>query len=85
MINSIVGTKIGIYYWREGNQEVDFVLQKGKTLAAVEVKSGRKRESLSGMEEFSGRFHPSKNFLVGKGGMPLEDFFRMSIPEWLES
>ncbi len=85
LINSIVGTKIKIYYWRERNQEVDFVLQKGKTLAALEVKSGRKREGLSGMEKFSDRFRPSKKLLVGKGGMPLEDFFRMPLPQWLES
>lgn len=85
LINGIVGTKAEIFYWREGNEEVDFVLRKGKILAAVEVKSGRKRESLSGLGKFSDRFGPSKKLPVGKGGMPLEEFFKTSVSQWLES
>jgi len=32
-----------VYYWREGNAEVDFVLVWRKKLFAIEVKSGKKR------------------------------------------
>jgi Domain of unknown function (DUF4143) len=40
LLNSTTGTNTEISYWRERNQEVDFVLRKGKVAAAVEVKSG---------------------------------------------
>ena len=30
-----------VHYWRERNHEVDFVVQSGRTLTAIEVKSGR--------------------------------------------
>ncbi len=30
-----------VFYWREGNHEVDFVVKSGKSLVAIEVKSGR--------------------------------------------
>lgn len=33
-----------VYYWRERDQEVDFVLQKGKRLLALEVKSAPSKE-----------------------------------------
>lgn len=41
-----------LFYWREGNSEVDFVLKKGRALWAIEVKSGRKRNA-SGLDNFT--------------------------------
>lgn len=40
-----------LFYWREGNFEVDFVLKLDGKLFAIEVKSGRKRRN-RGMEKF---------------------------------
>jgi predicted AAA+ superfamily ATPase len=31
-----------LFYWRERNREVDFVVRAGRTLTAIEVKSGRR-------------------------------------------
>lgn len=42
-----------LFYWRERNQEVDFVVRSGNCLAAVEVKSGRAARSPKGMAAFS--------------------------------
>ena len=67
-----------LFYWREGNEEVDFVLKyRGKTLA-LEVKSGLAR-SRSGMETFRQKFRPDKLLLVGAGGLPWEDFLGMEV------
>ena len=41
LLNSIRGTQIELFYWREGDREVDFVLQLGDKLIAIEVKSGQ--------------------------------------------
>jgi uncharacterized protein len=75
LLNSIRGTQWELYYWREGDAEVDFVLQKGKQLIAIEVKSGNESLAHSGMDRFVKQFNPGKVLLVGGDGMPLEDFF----------
>jgi hypothetical protein len=43
----------------------------------IEVKSGRNKSS-SGIPEFSKRFNPDKVLLVGKEGVPVEEF--LAIP-----
>lgn len=52
-----------LFYWREGNNEVDFVLKKGKRIWAIEVKSGRKK-SLKGIEVFKEKFPGSKSIFI---------------------
>ena len=49
---------ICLHYWRDGSHEVDFVLQRGAQIVAIEVKSGVKRMALGGMEEFERSFSP---------------------------
>ncbi|HEU64532.1 MAG: hypothetical protein KR126chlam4_01166 [Candidatus Anoxychlamydiales bacterium] len=60
LINEIRGTGIELYYWREQNMEVDFVLKKGDFLTAIEVKSSLKKERLSGLEVFGKAFKPNR-------------------------
>jgi predicted AAA+ superfamily ATPase len=82
LVNASIGTDVEILYWREKNMEVDYVLRKGRRLCAVEVKSGRQREGLPGLEEFS-RSHPqARPLLVGTGGLPLESFLERNPEEW---
>jgi uncharacterized protein len=67
-----------VYYWRDGNNEVDFVLEiKGKIIA-IEVKSGALR-GLSGMEAFRKQHKPDKMLLIGTGGLSWEDFLRIEV------
>jgi predicted AAA+ superfamily ATPase len=73
---------IGLHYWREGNDEVDFVLRSAKKLTAIEVKSGRAGKSHQGMTAFSRRFNPDHLLLVGDGGIPLADFLRNDLSSW---
>ncbi len=56
---------MGLFYWREGNYEVDFMLQKGKSLTAIEVKSGYVRSRLSGMDRAQRRYPRMKRVVVG--------------------
>ena len=77
LLNQSLTEQITLYYWREGNHEVDFVLQKGNQTIGIEVKSGRNK-STSGIPVFSQRFNPDKILLVGREGIPVEEF--MTIP-----
>ena len=73
-----------LHYWRDGQQEVDFVLRRGPRLVAIEVKSGPRRGSLSGLEAFVERFRPQRSLLVGEGGVPLHEFLAASAGHWCE-
>ncbi len=83
LFNSSFGTNISVTYWRERNHEVDFVLQQGKTVVAIEVKSGGRRESLPGMEAFARQFKPKRQLLVGGQGIALEEFLSKPAAHWL--
>ncbi len=74
-----------LFYWRERNREVDFVLKKGKTLVAIEVKSGRAPDIFPGIEAFAAEFNPKRTVLVGDDGTPLEEFLIRPVEDWLRS
>ena len=75
---------IRLHYWRDGSHEVDFVLQRGARIIAIEVKSGAKRMPLGGMDEFEQRFSPRHSLLVGEGGIPLNEFLTAPAHYWFE-
>lgn len=67
-----------IYYWRERNEEVDFVLEYNRQCIAIEVKSGR-RTTNKGISVFKEKFNPIHTFIVGSGGIPLEEFLSSDL------
>ncbi len=79
LLNSARGTQVEVFYWREGDKEVDFVLRRGTSITALEVKSGAVSRSRAGMTSFVAAFNPSRILLVGEQGLPLEEFFHTSI------
>ena len=72
-----------LYFWREKDDEVDFVIEFDKRLIAIEVKSGR-RTSNNGLPLFGEQFHPVQSFVVGSGGIPIEEFLTWDIGRLLE-
>lgn len=80
LINNSIPERYNLYYWREGNHEVDFILEKGDKVIGLEVKSGMKAEN-TGMGVFAEKFHPEKVLLVGTGGIPYEEFLKINPRE----
>jgi len=74
---------IRLYYWREGPHEVDFVIEKGRKLTAIEVKTGAVSRSISGLAEFQRRYRHSTRVVVGMGGIALTEFLSHSAEFWL--
>lgn len=72
-----------IYYWRERNDEVDFVLEYNRRCVAIEVKSGR-RISNRGISVFKEKYNPIRTFIVGSGGIPLEEFLSSDLESLFE-
>lgn len=73
-----------VYYWRERNREVDFVVKAGRMLTAIEVKSGKTRTSLPGIAAFAEAFNPKGTLLVGGDGIALEEFLLQPVDHWVK-
>jgi predicted AAA+ superfamily ATPase len=72
-----------VFYWRERDLEVDYILKLSGKVLAIEVKSGRTKETHSGVSAFLARNKEAAGLLIsnthGAKGLPsitLEDFFR---------
>jgi hypothetical protein len=73
-----------LYYWRDHNREVDFVVRKGREITAIGVKSGRAYEAQPGLAAFAEAFKPQRRLLVGGDGIALEDFLSHPVEHWIK-
>jgi uncharacterized protein len=69
-----VDSGLEVFYWREGDAEVDYVVRSGRSLFAIEVKSGRVGSSTPGLSRFATEYRNVRPLLIGEGGIPLEEF-----------
>ena len=83
LVNAAAAGVCELFYWRDRNREVDFVLKKGRRLVAIEVKSGRALEALPGMQAFNDAFRPDRLLLVGGNGIPVDEFLTQPVERWL--
>jgi len=66
-----------LHYWRERNDEVDFVIEKKGKVIGLEVKSGTTQSS-AGITAFKKQVNPDKVLLVGNSGIKWQDFLKMN-------
>lgn len=91
LVESVVGAHIynssspgaRVTYWRERNHEVDFVIRYGTKCTAIEVKSGRNKGALAGLDAFASSYTSAAKLVVGTGGIPLETFLSKPVETWL--
>ena len=83
LANAAAAGECELFYWRDRNQEVDFVVKKGRNLTAVEVKSGRSRDAQPGLAAFRDAFKPKRSLLVGGDGLAIEEFLSRPVGHWL--
>ncbi len=67
-----------VYYWRERNEVVDFVIEYAGRTTAIEVKSGR-RVTNTGLQVFKEKFKPSRTLVVGPDAFPLDEFLNTDL------
>ncbi len=72
-----------LFYWRERNREVDFVVRAGRAVTAIEVKSGRGRDAHPGLSAFAEAFRPTRKLLVGGDGIPVAEFLLEPVAHWV--
>ncbi len=85
LANAAAGGACELFYWRERNREVDFVVRTGRTVIAIEVKSGRAPASFPGLGAFAEAFKPKRTLLVGGDGIPLEEFLTKPVDHWTQA
>lgn len=83
LANAASARECELFYWREGNHEVDFVVRSGRRLVAIEVKSGRAPQAHSGIGAFATAFRASRSLLVGSGGIAVEEFLLRPVSHWI--
>jgi predicted AAA+ superfamily ATPase len=76
---------IKLFYWRERNAEMDFVLRYGKKTLGIEVKSNTGKISDPNREKFQAAFPGGRLLLVGDSGLGFEQFMRTPLPELFEA
>ena len=78
IVNEAFAKRFDVYYWRERDYEVDFVLRKKDSLVAIEIK-GNAEKRTDGLEKFKQKFNPKAAFIVGDGGIKPEEFLTMDL------
>jgi predicted AAA+ superfamily ATPase len=76
LLNYSFASGYKIFYWRDGNDEIDFVIEKNGTAIVLEVKSN-KGKNVNGMLAFKNKFNPEKNLLIGESGIPWTEFIKI--------
>jgi predicted AAA+ superfamily ATPase len=71
-----------VYWWRERNNEVDFVIKKGSRLTAIEVKSGRVK-NIGGSLVFKKLYPEAFSLIIGTANIGLEGFLLGEQPLFL--
>jgi predicted AAA+ superfamily ATPase len=85
LANAAAGGICELFYWREQNEEVDFVVRAGRSVVAIEIKSGRAPQAFSGLTAFAEAFKPKRTLLVGADGIPLDEFLTRPVEHWLQA
>jgi uncharacterized protein len=82
LLNELDPTRFHVGYFRDRNDEVDFVVGVGDRRVGVEVKSGRSGK-LIGLRSFVKRFDGARGIVIGAGGLPLDEALTGDPRAWL--
>jgi predicted AAA+ superfamily ATPase len=76
---AFTANRYGLYYWTsEGKAEIDFIMQKGNDIIAVEVKTGTHVKSRS-LSTFIEKFKPSYSIRISGKNFGFENNIK-SVP-----
>lgn len=82
LANAAASGSCEVFYWRDKNREVDYVIRARGSLTAVEVKSGRTQNARPGLAVFTQIWKPKRTLLVGRDGIALEEFLSRPVEHW---
>jgi predicted AAA+ superfamily ATPase len=77
LINYSISQNYNVYYWRERNSEVDFVLERRGKVIALEIKSNDTEKS-KGLEVFNNKFKPERLYLISNRGLSWQELLKIN-------
>jgi uncharacterized protein len=77
LVNHSIPQNYSVYYWRERNDEVDFILERRGKVIAIEVKSNDS-ENRKGLDVFKKKFNPDKLYLITNRGLSWQEFLKIN-------
>lgn len=77
LINGSFAGDYKVCYWRQGDIEVDFVLEKKGRAIGIEVKSGKAGKT-PGMAAFQRAFSPEKVLLISENSLSWREFLLLN-------
>jgi len=80
LIGKSISENYKLHYWRDGDCEVDFVIEYGEKIVGLEVKSGISTTN-RGVEKFLKKYPSAKAIFVGTGGISIEEFLKINPVE----
>lgn len=80
LINHSIQNDYSLFYWRDRGNEVDYVLEKGGQVIAIEVKSSYIKNK-KGMAAFRQKFNPHKIYLIDNKALPWKEFLKINPKE----
>jgi len=84
LLNTAPADGVDVTWWRERNNEVDFVIARGRSVLAIEVKTGRRRAHRNGLAAFQAAYPETNTLVVGEGGLELGRFLERPAGHWLD-
>jgi len=80
LINLARVNNFQVFYWRDVNDEVDFVIQKNNKAIPIEVKTG-KAKSHKGLINFTKKFNIKKSVLISEDALNWREFLRLDVSD----
>jgi len=80
LVNQSLREQYAVYYWRDRNDEVDFILEREEEIIAIEVKSGFSYNK-KGMDAFKKKFNPHKIYFIDNKALSWSDFLKINPVE----
>lgn len=80
LVNQSFKENYDVYYWRDRNDEVDFVLEKHGRIIGVEVKSSQSQKA-KGLNAFRNRFNPHRTYVIDNKALTWEAFLSLNPTE----
>lgn len=80
----LLRTGLDVFYWRERDQEIDFIVRRGTAVAAIEVSASGKNHTPAELERLARRLQIERSVVVGPQGVPADEFLRTDPAAWLK-
>ncbi len=77
LVNQSLREYYSVYYWRDRNDEVDFILEKRGKVIAIEVKSNYSKNK-KGIDAFKNKFNPYKIYNIDNTGLSWNEFLKIN-------